>query len=492
MKKRYNELKPMYHTDHKRPVTRRELVAQGFMHGAAFVGAPSLLGAFALRTPEAFAAAEECGAAADLGANGGMGYIEIQAAGGYKSMVKNWLGGGSSNIDTAGWSDRAWERNGLAPEQRYNADGQNVNMEFGIPLHANTPFTQALMAKTSPECRANVSGWICTNPTENDTQNNVYTANNLIGLVQRGQFVQSVGSRARFRHQIIPGGIDDIPVQCRDGQQAEAFLNTGRAGEIFGGAQAQALEAATAIARAQSGTLDLTEANRIVMRCAYDVSKDQALAFGDPSILNFENDQNIVGDNPIFSANELNQREFETTASIMKMVVNGYAGTGCIEVGGCDYHNQDLEDRQHERDRVLAGCLGAILEYAHRAQRPVMICMNSDGSVASNFNNVGNEGFAQFTGDNSATSGSAYMVYNPGGRANMNTQQIGGIGTDGNCIVNNAATGNPVGYGHHVLLNYLSANNRVGEFTQLVSNSPLGSNSAAFQQYIAINPLPGL
>jgi len=48
MSKRYGEgqLAPYRHADHPRPVTRRQFLAQGFISGAAWIAAPSLLGLF--------------------------------------------------------------------------------------------------------------------------------------------------------------------------------------------------------------------------------------------------------------------------------------------------------------------------------------------------------------------------------------------------------------------------------------------------------------
>ena len=37
---------PQFHTDHPRPVTRRQFVAQGFMSGAAYTSGAGILGMF--------------------------------------------------------------------------------------------------------------------------------------------------------------------------------------------------------------------------------------------------------------------------------------------------------------------------------------------------------------------------------------------------------------------------------------------------------------
>lgn len=50
---------PMRHADHRRPMTRREFLAQGFMAGSATVLGPTLFGMFA--DPRAAHAASQTG-----------------------------------------------------------------------------------------------------------------------------------------------------------------------------------------------------------------------------------------------------------------------------------------------------------------------------------------------------------------------------------------------------------------------------------------------
>ena len=63
---RYGEkMGPFRHTSHRRPVTRREFLGQGFITGAAMIAAPTLLGLF--RSADARAQALDCGIGASLG-----------------------------------------------------------------------------------------------------------------------------------------------------------------------------------------------------------------------------------------------------------------------------------------------------------------------------------------------------------------------------------------------------------------------------------------
>ena len=77
------------------------------------------------------------------------------------------------------------------------------------------------------------------------------------------------------------------------------------------------------------------------MNCGYVKSADIADRFGDPSSLNPDLDPDIVGAGGIFSQAEYDSDdEFRKTASVMKLVINGYAGAGTITMGGYDYHGR--------------------------------------------------------------------------------------------------------------------------------------------------------
>ena len=98
--------------------------------------------------------------------------------------------------------------------------------------------------------------------------------------------------------------------------------------------------------------------------------------------------------------------EFRKTASVMKMVIDGYAGAGTITMGGYDYHtgNRSAGER---RDLRAGRCMGACLEYARRKNTPLIMYVFSDGSVSSNGridDSVDGRGKGEWTSDNSSRS----------------------------------------------------------------------------------------
>ena len=110
----------------------------------------------------------------------------------------------------------------------------------------------------------------------------------------------------------------------------------------------------------------------------------------------------------------------------MKLVLNGFAGAGCITMGGFDYHTGERGTGE-ARDLRAGRCMGACLEYAARLGVPLMMYVFSDGSVASNGridDSAQGRGKGEWTGDNQSTAASFFLVYNPAGRPQL-------LGADG-------------------------------------------------------------
>ena len=117
----------------------------------------------------------------------------------------------------------------------------------------------------------------------------------------------------------------------------------------------------------------------------------------------------------------------------MKMVIDGYAGAGTIEMGGYDYHDGTRATGE-TRDFKAGQCIGACLEYAARVGVPLMIYVFSDGSLVSNGmidNSVAGRGKGVWTADNTATAASLMLVYDPRAARPPCSNQIGSYNADG-------------------------------------------------------------
>jgi len=181
------------------------------------------------------------------------------------------------------------------------------------------------------------------------------------------------------------------------------------------------------------------------------------------------------------------------------LVVNGYAGAGCISMGGFDYHTGERGTGEI-RDRRAGRCMGACLEYARRKGVPLMIYVFSDGSVASNGridDSAEGRGKGEWTGDNSSTAASFFLVYNPNGRPTLNTvggtaeqhQQLGWMRPDASVETAGTPAANNVNLlAETVWLNYMALHGEQGLFSEKFPNHSLG-NSDSMDRLTAFEPI---
>ena len=197
----------------------------------------------------------------------------------------------------------------------------------------------------------------------------------------------------------------------------------------------------------------------------------------------------------IFTAAELNNTgDFRKTASVMKLVVNGFAGAGTIELGGYDYHDGTRATGER-RDFTAGQAIGAVLEYAARKGQQVMVYVFSDGSVASDGeidDSADGRGKGVWRGDNSSTAASLMLVYDPAGRpalARPEAAQLGHFRPNGS-VEDRAArfAGNVDLLAETVVLNYLALHDEVARFAQVLPRHGLGA-AAELDALVAFQPI---
>jgi hypothetical protein len=240
------------------------------------------------------------------------------------------------------------------------------------------------------------------------------------------------------------------------------------------------------------------------IRCAYLKSADVVDRYGRPGSLDVESDPNIVSifSNGEFDEDNRDRGEFLKTASVMKMVIQGYAGAGTITMGGFDYHTSDRATGEL-RDYRAGRCMGACLEYARLNKKPLMLYVCSDGSVASNGqvdNSQDGGGKGIWTGDNSSTAASFFLVYDPnadgrpvlmGGSPDIQArhQQIGYFRSDGSVeTASSPAAGNVNLLTQTVVLNYMALHGEQGLFASKFPGHGLG-NSVMMDSLTAFEPI---
>lgn len=508
---------PLRHPDHKRPVTRRDFLAQGFIAGSGTVIAPALLGLLANpRTAHALSTDIDNLRSAVCNIQQGAGkvpFICFDLAGGANIAGSNVLvgqqGGQMDFLSTAGYS-----KLGLPGDMVPNtsAQGTFIDTTFGIAFHSDSAFLRGMLTKVSPATAANVSGVVIPARSENDTGNNPH--NPMYGIARagaRGELLTLIGSQSSesggnsMAHPML---IDPEirPTKVDRPSDATGLVDTGQLSTLMP-SQADTVSVMESIARISQFKLSNVdtglgagdaEAKRLV-RCSYVKTAYQAENFGSTDVVNpLSTNDILVGagaPTTIFSAAEMNDNEFRKTASIAKLVVNGYAGAGTISSGGYDYHDGTRATGE-VRDFRAGVCIGACLEYAARKGQPLMIYVFSDGSLSSNGmidGSVNGRGKGQWTGDNQGTAASLILVYNPIGRpiVRIPGQQIGWFQASGDVAPASHPAGNSVtNLVELVVLNYMALHGEEGQFPTLFPNS-VYATSTMISRYAAFAALSG-
>lgn len=530
---------PQLHGDHPRPVTRRQFVAQGFMSGAAYATGAGILSLFA-NPREAFAQSnlsqdmqnlliDPC----EIASNGAgkIPFICFDLAGGANIAGSNVLmgkeGGQRDFLSTGGYS-----RQGLPGDMVPGLVDPTLNMPYenfdlGLGFHLDSAFRRGIMdsldlTQNRPDF---INGAVIPARSDNDTGNNPHNPMYGIakagagGLGADGSILTLSGSENTDSggNSMLPQALYDPELRPTKVDRPSDVTNLVDTGDLVGILTKEdataVMESIYRISESKSAQVQ-TEISRDavikeMVNCGYLKAADIADRFGgvpidpglDPEIV----DQPGLPGTGIFTQAEWNAgdrdaREFQKTASIMKLVINGYAGAGCVEMGGYDYHGGRRAEGEVKDERA-GRCMGACLEYAARRGVPLMMYVFSDGSLSSNGaidNTAEGRGKGEWSSDNSSTAGAFFLVYNPGRRPTIigatpeeqaMHQQIGYMSADGS--VQRAATpaANNVNLlVNTVLLNYMALHGEQGQFGSVFPGHGLG-NGALQDSLTAFTPI---
>jgi hypothetical protein len=520
---------PLRHQDHSRPRTRREFVAQGFMSGAATILGPSLLGLMAAnpRIARAALAGDIQTAVAGCGINTGAGkipFICFDLAGGGNIAGSNVLVGGPKGqldfLSVAGYSKLGLPGT-MVPNP--STSGNFIDSTFGLRFHSDSAHLRGMKARTGASAMANTTGTVIPALSQNDT--NVNPHNPMYGVYSfgaRGGLLNLIGSMSSISggnsmappNWVIPSA---APVKISSSNDSKGLVNTGQLGVLLPPADVtNVMEAIKRIsdakyAQVQAYTDSKSNAAALgpqgTQACGYTKAAYIVDKYNSPSAVNPDVDANIVGSGGIFTTAEYQANtDYQKTAAVMKLVIDGNAAAGTIEMDGFDYHTGDRATGE-ARDFNVGNCIGAVLEYAARVKSPVMIYVFSDGSLASSGmidSSVGGRGKGVWTGDNQNVAATYFLVYNPTGKpasAQSSPElslQMGSFNPDGS--LNTSATpaaNNVFNLAQMVTLNYMALHGAgaAAAFPNLYPASALANtlgSGTALDALIAYQPLPGL
>ena len=539
---------PQRHDNHRRPMTRRELIGQGFLTGGATVLSTGLFSLFA-NPRAAFAQlatdlqvdANLLGCGVDR-AGTKIPFICIDLAGGANLAGSNVLvgkGGALGQLDTL--STAGYSKLGLPGDQvpgvaeaaasaTGTSNGDHTDTSLGLAFHSDSAFLRGMYASfKTAGIGASINGAVIPARSENDTSNNPH--NPLYGIQRagaEGSILTLIGSQNSDSggNSMAPAMMINAefrPTKVDRPSDVTGLVGTSdRPKRLAHQDEVAAMEAIYRISKRRMDTNVSTGLNfpdpvrapitrdqvvEELVKCGYLDAAYTKEKFGNV-VLNPATDPRIVGATGIFTDAEFTAagtdgNEFRKTASVMKMVIDGYAGGGCITMGGYDYHGGARQEGE-TKDFRAGRCMGAILEYAARMARPVMLYVFSDGSLSSNGvidNSVAGRGKGEWISDNQDTAAPFFLVYNPptlGGRAQLLTtagltaaqhQQLGAFSADGNVMRSGTPGANNVNLlVHMLLLNYMALNGDQGQFTTLFPNHGLG-DPALLDRFIAFAPI---
>lgn len=519
---------PQYHADHKRPVTRREFVSQGFMSGSALAVGGGVLSLFS-NPREALGALSgdltpllqnPCNIATD-GA-GKIPFIAFDLAGGANIANSNVLIGGEGGqmdfISTAGY-----EKTGLpgdmVPGLTDPVTGlPYANTDFGLAFHLDSAFRRGMLASMTPGVEVNLNGAVIPARSDNDTGNNPHSP--LYGIAAagaNGSILTLAGTEntPSGGNSMLPAGMMNPelqPTKVDRPSDVTGLVDTGQLVGILGPQDATAVM--ESVYRLTDQKMQVITADAVVkdlMSCGYLKAADIADRFGatpldpglDPLIVDQPGFPPGIFRDVEFNDNGRDGREFRKTASVMKLVMNGFAGAAVIEMGGYDYHGGGRAEGE-VKDFRAGRCMGACIEYAARIGVPLMMYVFSDGSLSSNGaidNTADGRGKGMWVSDNSSTAGAFFMVYNPYGRAALRGgtpdqqaqhQQIGHFDAGASVVRGATPAANNVNLlVNTVLLNYMALHGEEGQFENLFPNHGLGSATAR-DALTAFQPLAGM
>ena len=518
---------PLLYNDHPLPRTRRDFLAAGMLTGGSMVIGPAWLGAM-LKANRANAGgattlAPDIAALLPNGqcnvptASGGIPFICFDLAGGANlvgSEVLVGVQGGQSNfLSTAGYG-----RLGV-PGNMVPSSSANIDASLGLLWLADGAIKRGILSKaTTPATAAGTNGAVFCAESQNDTQQNPH--NPMYGIAMagaQGLLLTLIGTEAS-----VSGGNSMAPMMyinpalqpttIDQPSDATGLVSTGGAtadplsvavmesqARISGGTALYTSGSNAAFTGALSapnggtpgvslytGDASLDGQLKNQVRCAYVVSANTAATFGNPAALDPTKDTAITGGaTPIFTATDFQDNDVQATATVMKLVINGYAGAGTIAMGGFDYH--DGTRATGETRNFKAGqMIGAVLEYAQRVGKPVMVYVFSDGSLTSTGmpdNSAAGRGKLGWQGDNQQVASTFTLVYSPKGRPQLRNgvagQQIGYFSSDGSVVDTSSPVANNVtSLVQAVILNYMGLLGTDGQFPTLFQGQGLGSGSA--------------
>src|SRR5512134_1069626 len=329
---------PIRHeASHKRPVTRRDFLAQGITAGLGTVIAPTVFGLFAnpraamaALSPDLEALRASCGIEV-LGA-GKIPFICFDLAGGANMVGSNVLIGGPGGqldfLTTAGYGKLGLPGD-MVPALTNPLTGRGfTDTTLGLAFHSDSAFLRGILDRISSATAAGINGAVIAARSENDTGNNPH--NPMYGIYRAGadgSLATLIGSRASDSggNSMAPAGLIDLsvrPTKVDRSSDVTRLVDTGQLANLLSVDDTVAvMEAIQRISHRKLQVVDpgqpwpdpkkttvtRNEVVRELVNCGYVKAADVVDRFGDPSSLDPELDPDLVGGAGVFTRAEYDE-----------------------------------------------------------------------------------------------------------------------------------------------------------------------------------------
>lgn len=479
---------PLKHENHSLH-SRRDFLAQGFLTGMSFTMLPGLLSLIQSNAAHAL----ECGFGNQQAINR-IPVMLFDLSGGANLVGSNvMVGKAGGQLDFI----RDYQSLGL-PTAMHPRNANQTNNELGLVFHSDSSILRGIRGASAVTTRAKVEGGVFCAASNDDTQNNPH--NPMYWLTKAG-VIGELAPIAGTRNSESGGNsmapqsslISTLkPVTLNSPQDALSLVNIGRLGSLYGTEKAQkvlkTIENLSAQKLKQFDSKALPDQIKDLVNCGYIQSQDLLNRFSATAV---DPNQDALARQAF--PNMANNGDQRKTATMAKLILDGYIGVGTVEKGGYDYHDNTRASGEI-RDFEIGDLIGRVLELAALKQKDILIYVFTDGGVAANGmtdDSANGRGKIPWTGDSSQRSSSFMLLYRHAGKATLKTankRQIGAFNDSGAVDTTATLISNSVtNLSKAVVANYLSLSGQESKLADVVGDNPFGSNLNNYLFFNKIN-----
>lgn len=480
---------PFYHENHKRPVSRRELLGQGFLTATSTVMMPSLLSMLFAR--QAYARDLVCTAPVASSTARNVPFLIFDLAGGGNIPGSNVIVG-----KTGGQEDFLSTYASLGLPNNMSPKTMAPNKEFGLAFHPDSGMLRGMQSViTDAAIKARVDGVVFCASSNDDTGNNPHNPAYWIAKAgAAGELVALLGNRGNAsggNAQAPAASVNPAqrPVTIRTPDDVLGLVNPGKIANLIGDdkALAKILAATRNMSASQMAMFeekDMPNQLRDLIECGYVGSGDLVSKFG-PDALDPRKDPMVTS---VFT--NLTGTEGQV-ASVTKLLLEGHAGVATVTMDGFDYHNGSRATGEQKSFEV-GTMVGKAIRLAAAKNQDLMIYVFTDGGVVASGsidNSTNGRGKFGWAGDSGQRSSSYALVYKKDGKVEIrdNRRQIGAF-KDSGTVDEEASkiSGSVDNLSKAVVANYLALHGKEGELAKIVGAEPFGAD---LEKYLAFNKI---